>query len=149
MILAFVAFLILNKDKSDKLANVGHELHQKNDSLKVLKAIKDDEISCIAESQSYNDPDNGYTMMKFTFKVNDSVLVSKLRSVDYFFDNAKYNPQHKISNDSANSFRLSYFGSICIGLVKVCLHYKDQPGIDTVFFPMCAKTRAAIKEVNP
>lgn len=84
---------------------------------------------------------NGNPLYTFTLRLTDSTLVKKVKKVDYYFNHPSFNPKLKSSIDKYNNYSLSYRGWGCMEMINIYLHYEDNNKIDTIFFPMCDKTK--------
>lgn len=105
------------------------------DSLVKIKILDESLIECIAQSTHKVDRD-GDTLYDFILRIKESSLESKLKSVDYFFNDPGFTPQHKISYDSLNNFQFSYRASGTVDTLQVYLSYKNIPKPDTILYPL-------------
>ena len=147
IVISFIVFVNENNRKSDIISSTTVELRNKDsinqklrDSLQRVNIIE-----CIAKPLNYKDPD-GDSMYYFKLRITDSVLVSKLSSVDYFFNDDNFNPQHKVSSDSLNNFLKTYSGSGTVDTLQVFLKYKNDSKIDTIFYLLSDNVKIEIKK---
>ena len=152
VLLSVGLFIYFDRKKEEKNVTTENQLVRKdsvaslmNDSLNtVRKIIQDDLVECNAVLLNESMAD-GKPLYIFTLKVKDSLLVTKLKQVDYFFDHPSYHPKLKVSTDARNAFKFTYRGWGCIENVPVYLHYREGSRVDTVIFPMCDKTKIELK----
>ena len=91
---------------------------------------------------------NGLPKYTFGIQVEDSVICSKLDKVEYFFDDASYNPRLKASSNRENGFQVLIKNSWgCMPVLPVYLHFKDAH-VDTVQFPMCDNIRVTLPAIK-
>ena len=152
ILLSVVIFIYFDREKESKITTTENQLIQKdslttmlNDSLNIVKQIiNEDKVECTAILKNAKMA-NGDPLYEFSLKIKDSLIVSKLKCVDYFFDHSSFNPRLKTSNDAKNNFKLTYKGWGCLDTVQVYLHYKESPKTDTIIFRMCDKTKIELK----
>ena len=161
ILLSVVIFIYFDREKENKITTTENQLIQKdslttmlNDSLNIIKQIiNEDKVECNATLLNARMAD-GNPLYVFTLKIKDSLIISKLSSVDYFFAHSSFNPRLKTSKDAKNNFKLSYKGWGCLDTVQVYLHYKESlktdtsfksPKTDTIIFRMCDKTKIELK----
>jgi len=149
VLISVIVFIIVGQNKENEITNTKNELISKdslttklNDTLQIVKQlIQTDKIQCVAYLRKGDKMPNGLAKYDITFSLTDSLLVSKLKSVGYYFNSPLFKPQLKTSIDSLNSFKKSYVGYGCIDTVRVYLHYKNLAKTATLFVPMCEKSR--------
>jgi hypothetical protein len=159
ILLFFIFFLITQKQKTNEILKQTVDSTKiaitKNDSVvkqlsdtltKVRKALKADIIECFG-IPSGTETKDGLPKYNFTIKIKDTSLISKLSSVDYYFDDITYNPKLKTSTNPKNNFSIKIFNSWgCMNIVPVYLYYKDH-NIDTVLFQMCDKAKIILHKI--
>ncbi len=145
MIIAFIAFLVLDKHKSEKIEVITTEY--KKDSIKLREVLRAPvQISKrVIQPVAYAIPTKGTTSTNngslplFTFylhlKTIDSVK-SSISSVDYFFNHPTFRKKHQVSKDSASDFKISYTGWGCLDTVTIAITKKNK-STDTIYFRMC------------
>lgn len=149
MIIAFVAFLVLDRYKSEEIEVITTEF--KKDSIKLHKIIRDSiKISKpVIEPIAYAVPTKrtirpsvsgtSGELPLFTFylhlKTIDSIK-NTIANVDYFFNHPTFRQKHNISKDPSNDFKISYTGWGCLDTVTIAITKKDK-STDTMYFRMC------------
>lgn len=159
ILISFIFFLITQKQKTNEILKQtvdstkvamkknDYVVKQLKDTLKkVRKALKVDIIECLGIPLGTETKD-GLPKYNFTFKIKDTSLLSRLSSVDYYFDDITYNPKLKTSFNPKNNFSIKISNCWgCMNIVPVYLHYKDH-NIDTVFFRMCDKAKIVLPKI--
>jgi hypothetical protein len=159
ILLSFIFFLITQKQKTNEILRQTVDSTKivitRNDSVvkqlsdtltKVRRALNGDIIECFGIPTGTKTKD-GLPKYNFTIKIKDTSLLSRLSSVDYYFNDITYSPKLKTSNNPGNLFSIKIPNSWgCMPIVPVYLHYKDR-NIDTILFRMCDKARIILPKI--
>ncbi len=158
-LIIIIFYSITQKQKTNQLLQQSLDTTkvtiQKHDSIvlkledtltKVRTNSKKDIIECIGIPLGTKTRD-GLPMYSFTLRIKETSIITKVLSVDYFFDHPSYQPKLKKSNTSKNNFSIVIANSWgCMNTVPVYIHYKNNK-TDTVIFKMCEKIRIQLPKI--